>query len=534
MSSQLGERTALARGAALDGVVLAALWCLAAVVVGPPPDFPLNDAWSYGVAVQRLVEEGRYAPTGWTATTLVTHVLWGALFCLPGGFSFAALKVASLAAGLIGAWGTYALVRGVAGRRELALLSAAVVAFNPVYFALANTFMTDVSYAAASTASAACLARGLRGGGRRWSAAGLALAVVALLGRHIGLVPLAAYGLALWVRRGAPARRLAAAATASGLGVAGLAGLAVWLGSAPRMLAQAFATPLYLGLFLLPVLAAVRVARAPRLADAGALVFALAGGAGIVAAGWRMPFLATVSEGNVIVAAGIGPLTLRDAFFLDSAGWAPLGPVFWAAATALALLGGALLVRTALTLSGELYARARSGPWDGADSAALFLLVASAFYCLPTAFLPGAFDRYLLPVLPLACGALAARAEGPTLRAPRLAAALAPAVCLLLFAVAGTRDYLAWNRARWDELHELVGERGVALSRIDGGFEFNGLHLYSRDYERAPERSWWWVEDDEYVLAFAPIDGYAVERRVAVRRWLPPCEDELLVLRRRD
>jgi len=67
-------------------------------------------------------------------------------------------------------------------------------------------------------------------------------------------------------------------------------------------------------------------------------------------------------------------------------------------------------------------------------------------------------------------------------------------------AVAATHDYLAWNRARWMATRTLM-EAGVSPHQIDGGYEFNGWYLSDPNYQREPNKSYWWVDDDEYVIA---------------------------------
>jgi hypothetical protein len=129
------------------------------------------------------------------------------------------------------------------------------------------------------------------------------------------------------------------------------------------------------------------------------------------------------------------------------------------------------------------------------------------------------FDRYLLPlgvVTPLLLASSAGRgARRPAL----LAAAGALLLALAAFSVAATHDYFAWNRARWDALRELKSQ-GIAPASIDGGFEFNGPHLYSEDFQKVPGKSWWWVRDDEYIVAFSRIPGYRVVNSHRWDRWL--------------
>src|SRR5205807_2015202 len=90
------------------------------------------------------------------------QVYWGALFCVPSGFSFTALRVSTLVLGLVAVIGLYALSFTVWRDRRLASLAAAALMVNPIFFALANTFMTDVPYLASCIVSLVLLVCGLR------------------------------------------------------------------------------------------------------------------------------------------------------------------------------------------------------------------------------------------------------------------------------------------------------------------------------------------------------------------------------------
>jgi len=72
----------------------------------------------------------------------------------------------------------------------------------------------------------------------------------------------------------------------------------------------------------------------------------------------------------------------------------------------------------------------------------------------------------------------------------------------------------------------------VPAERLDGGFEFNGLYTYSEDYVRTPNKSPWWVKDDEYVISFDVLPGYDVLRVYPVTAWLPAGIRSINVLRR--
>ena len=119
---------------------------------------------------------------------------------------------------------------------------------------------------------------------------------------------------------------------------------------------------------------------------------------------------------------------------------------------------------------------------------------------------------------------------------------LALTAVLAWYAVAGTHDYLAWNRARFAGLATLEAA-GVPATAIDGGFEYNAWHFApsggpgpSNDEARPGQppsrRSWWWVVDDRFIVSFRPLPGYEVHRRLPFRRWLPPGVGQVLILER--
>jgi hypothetical protein len=167
-----------------------------AVLIRPVGDFPLNDDWSYGKIVRTLVETGRLEYTPWVSMALLTQILWGALFCLPFGFSHTALRFSTLTLGLAGILGIYGLLRECRLTRSTAFLGALTVAVNPVFFNLSATFMTDVPFFAFAVLSAWLLVRALRRGSVPLAVGGIALACGATLIREVGMIIPFAFALA--------------------------------------------------------------------------------------------------------------------------------------------------------------------------------------------------------------------------------------------------------------------------------------------------------------------------------------------------
>lgn len=532
-------------------LALGALFLLLCALIRPAGEFPLNDDWSYSRAVRTWLETGHLRFTGWTSVPLVAHAAWGALFCLPAGFSFGTLRVATAAAGLLGVWGMFFLARSAGAGRPAAAAAAATLAVNPLYVHLSQTFMTDVPFTAAATWALAGFLRALTDPRRRWLALGLLGSLAAALTRHVGLIPPLAFLLAACARPrdvARPRNWLPAAAVALALfgfcayGAARLNLRPFWAsqsgrlaeslgapGGLARILERAGEIAIYLGLFALPYEAFVLAGAARRQAVAR-LAMALAAGAlvaaGLAALGVRLPL-----AGNVLYDTGLGPVRLYDHITrgLPHGFAAPAG--VWTLATGLGVAGA--------VLGGIRWRAAWRQPAGTRDTARATRRLAgwSAAGWLAPMLAAGYFDRYLLVLLPLWLLGAPAAAEPVSPRAQPL-----PAVATLLaalwaaFAVAATRDYFAWNRARWAALHDLVERAGVAPGRIDGGFEFNGWYGYDpawpADRQPPPDRSWWWVADDEYVITLGPVPGYTEQACYPFTRWLGRAPGAVRVLHR--
>ncbi|MBV8911812.1 MAG: hypothetical protein JOZ05_02095, partial [Acetobacteraceae bacterium] len=245
--------------------------------------------------------------------------------------------------------------------------------------------------------------------------------------------------------------------------------------------------------------------------------------------GARLPLI-----GNMFEPWGLGPLTAADTYLLgqnlpEIPSWARL---LWQGATAAGVVAAAMLAVVLGAMVGR-GAVAAWRSWDlrpfwphallltiiGAYAAGLAIIGYQAFW----------FDRYLILFIPPLLGLLVLAVEGAS------RTVITPAGVVLglyaLFAVLATHDYMAWNRARWRALAALEA-RGVEARQIDGGYEYNGWRLYDPKYEKRPGKSWWWVVDDEYMIASGPLPGYETVEAFPFHRWLLPGSYEVLALKR--
>jgi hypothetical protein len=580
------ESSFLKAGAAVDLVTIAVLWCIAVAIVHPVGNFPLNDDWSYGRTVKHLLEQREFRPSGPMVMPLLSQAVWGALFCIPDGFSFNALRFSTLTLSLIGLAGLYVLIRQLHSSRSLAILCVLLLAFNPIYFALSNTFMADVPFTAMVTLAALFFVRYFQTESVSMLAVAIVLAIVATLCRQLAIALPMAFAATLLLKHGIQKRNIAIALLPSILVIGCLVAFNLWLKAAGRVpedydlktgqlrlvLSHPVTIPLYLvhrgwnatiylGCFLLPLLILVmsnrRRARVVTLTKVALVVFV----AFTVARFIFMPSLMPVHN-NILDPHGIGPLTLRDTQLLHLPHVVPLSKFFWAVVTVLSLFGAWVLIfESSAVVSGFFFANPPTGDpksktqgkvlawchravsnWripEGQPEAvdrtiATFFLVCSVVYLGPLA-IGGFFDRYLLPVVVFLAAFFAAMtktSEAPPRRWP-CAVALLLTACFAWFAIASTRDYFSWNRTRWTALADLH-QANVPPEKIDGGFEFNGLETYVRNYVRMAGKSDWWVQDDEYVLSFGAIKGFEKFREYEYVRWLPPSRGKLFVLKRKS
>lgn len=531
-----------------DELVAVATICVAAAsvaaLVGIRGDFPLSDDWSYAYSVRGLCEDGvlRFMP--WTGASLVLQTAYGAALCRAFGFSFEILRLSTVLLAASGAIAFHLLLGWLGVRGAARALATSIFALSPLYVNLAFTFMTDVPFTVLAVWAGYCYVRGFASERRGWLVAGSCLAAAALLVRQHGIFVAAAASLAALT---APERswktRLLDAVAAGAVALVASVGFHVWLfaihgappavevklAEAARMRAIGAANVAFrglatLGLLLSPLALAARrdvVARYHQATIAATTLLALVALVLYRRTGATMFYLT-----NVMYDLGLGASSLRDTQFLGLRHPVELGPTLGVALTALALVASGIV---AVALIAGARRREPAVAFVVFASGALFLgtMLHTQYY----------FDRYLLVIVPFAAAALVATAHAVPTRA-----SIALAAVLAWYAVAGTHDYLAWNRARHAGLVELEAA-GIPPEQIDGGMEYNGwtlaaaLNRWPTDADarvgQSPTRkSWWWVVDDRFVVSFRPLPGYDVRRSIPYDRWLPPGAGRIVVLER--
>jgi hypothetical protein len=459
------------------------------VALRPLQDTPFVDDWVYAWAVEHLRQTGQLKILDWSVSQNVAQVLWGALFCVPFGFSFTALRFSTWVASLLGLVGLHALLREMGARRPDALLGVAIVAFYPVYFILSLSFMTEVPFVALVVWFFASLARALRRGSSGALAAAAGFASLAVAVRPVGIVLSGVLLLAGWpasARWWRPSLGRLAAAAAPVVVLALLMLARPWLteyradltwvhGSwAWRLQANVHWSLAQLGTWLLANLIVV-------IGTLGGALLPLA--------------LGSLSRENARAALPGGLLlatALTGALFLRNGVGGPLDPEFiWSlhelgATEALVppltldpvrSLGWALtaMAMATVSLALALVPLARRGLGGAARGLAWGALGYFAMSTVLWLF----YDRYVLPLVVIVI-ALRLGAAG----IPRRGLAIAGVALFVAISGLGTWDHLQYNRAVWAAV-AWARQAGIEDRQLDGGYVINGWLQYAHP-EHAP------------------------------------------------
>lgn len=535
----VASRASPADGRVRDCLVIVLCGALLGALLFPFQDTPFVDDWVYAWSVQRLLDGDGLLLLDWSSHPNFAHVLWGALFCLPAGFSFVAVRLSTWIAALIGLCALYLLLRELRVARRESLLGAAALGTNPVFLMLAATFMTDVPFVAATLCASFALVAALERRSGGWLVVAAGFAGIATAVRVVGAATPVAMMLALLVHGGAWGRRPARLVVA-GAPLAFFAVLLLW-GEARTVhvtdLSGIVGSPDFRRAYFLSALSGLPglVLRA---------ILCIAGSLGLALLPVTLPattpraarralgfLVALLLLAGVAWAAGVAwPPALEPGFTWT---WGELGATealvearqaiaVGPAATALATGAGFLSFAVACALAARRLAPGEAFlAWSFAGQAGLVAIL-WLFY-----------DRYLIALLPFAI-ALVLTGRPPL----RRGVAVALVALFGIVGAVGVRDHLSYNAALWEAVARLQA-RGVPDEQIDAGYVVNGwLHFaHPENAPRTPrgERYFPWVTDPggslPFQIANQPLPGWKVIDRVRFRRWLGR-SGELFVLAR--
>jgi hypothetical protein len=514
---------------------------VALALVRPFGNYPLNDDWQYARAARLLAETGHVVVDTDIAPSIVGQILISYPVLRLFGFSHTVLRLITIVLAVAGLWLVDALLQEARVPPRTRLIIGAVLAFNPLYFYLSTSYMTEI-YGYVPALLAAWM--WIRGRASRDATDGEARRAAVGWGPALSAAVVA--GAAFWVRQycalvfpalvGAMVARLAGekrwgqlartlpVTIASGAAWAIVLNLYFRWAKASGNFNSQFAEPFsklfvvdaaswklqpsifvgYMSLFCAPILVHVWTRW-------GKLRWGLAAALGLALVGWEFStehaLQAMVPPGypmrawlrpqwpflqNIMFDAGIGPVTLADTQLENlehwphwpHALWAPLGHgVMW-----LAVLWGPFLVSL-----GPLWRTTLRGVRRDLFLFGL-LWAGGSFVVVVQAYRNEVFDRYHFPGilgLFLVLGTVVAAQREATDGKVRWGAQASNVACgallvtLSLFTVMGVHDYFRWNDARWKLVRDYLSRGGSATS-LQAGYEYDGWYLMDATRKRTP------------------------------------------------
>lgn len=565
-------------------------WCLggvlAAYVVSTMmlptlADMAIHDDWVYARSVETLVRDGRLEVLDPVAANLIAQTLWGSLFATVFGLSLGILRVSTIVMVGLGGVALYALARRLEVPPPLAALGTGAHLFFPLQHVITFSFMTDPHASALIIIATYLYVAGL---GRKparlpYVALGSVVAALAYLTRPQGLlVPAGVVAYLVLSRRfGSNLQSLrifASVVSVPGVAVALHLWWLVFVNGVPAggqtnflsSLASMDASHLvrvagittvnvaaYVGLLTLPItLSALRSCRemvrtSDRLTFLTTFAWAVATGAlyYIFYRARLMPLVASWMR-----AEGLGPLSAEIAAANNRA---PVlgrtGRLVLTVASFASWIASAFLVLRYARMN----RRSRSDNSRRSPAVSSFggnrnhgSRIVGAIACfqalgvvVPALKVGFPWDRYLLPVLPLAL-ALVLWA----VREARVWTSVAWALVTIsaFVAIVGTRNFLVIQSGAWDLARDAV-QAGVPVTKLDAGAGWDGYWTYEQHHPPAqpvsprPYQVWWlnlWGHaiDPIYVVSGGEIEGYRVVRKRSVSRWFR--EDYTIFLMHRE
>jgi hypothetical protein len=142
------------------GAILILVYFFAAIPLHLFANVPFHDDWTYAWSVEHFLKTGKLEVLDWSIHYPFAQILWGALFCLPFGFSLSALRVSTVVLAWLGALALYGTLRELGRARSESLIATLVLIGNPVFFVLSFSFMTDVPFVSVSNIAFFFIVRG--------------------------------------------------------------------------------------------------------------------------------------------------------------------------------------------------------------------------------------------------------------------------------------------------------------------------------------------------------------------------------------
>ncbi|MEP7170264.1 MAG: glycosyltransferase family 39 protein [Bacteroidota bacterium] len=529
-------------------ILLLLIWIGITVAVNPRGDFPINDDWSYSKPVYHLTHEGKFIMGDWPGMTLFSQVLWGTFFCKIFGFSFNILRLSTMLSSFMSTFLVFFLIKGITLDKNLSFFMALVWVFNPIFFLLSFTFMTEVHFLFFSLLTLFFYFKYFGTKNTSYLVIGAFFALIATLTRQLGIILPFAFGIAQFVISKKNIKNFVFSFVPFIVNLLVLYLYLFWLHvthNLPNSFDKGghlmeffqkndfsfFYSRLGLVLFFLSFLFTPAIFFfIPYIKKDGfkrRIIFVIAAVVILIPAMYSAWDLFPC--GNTFHIGGLGPRLLKDTCHGEN-----LFPVFSESilnGIRITCMISLIILMTFLIsrISGikNYFKDISSSPVRLIKLCSLF-----AFICYLgfTIFSPNYFDRYCLPLI-LFLLIVIVPVNGKILFKKSLPGMIA-LIIFGFFNILLTHDYFSWNRTRWEALNYLMKEKNIKPDQIDGGFEFNAWFLSETGIFPDPStgKSWWFVIKDDYVISSGDISGFKKIKEFSYHRYVPAGKDFIYIL----
>ena len=529
--------------------LLSLIWWSLLLFVNTIGDFPLNDDWAYAHNVQALVE-GEIYFSDWPAMTLIAHTLWGALFCKIFGFSFTALRFSTLVMGWIGILATYGLLKESRFSKKHAFWCTLLLTFNPLYFSLAYSYMTDVPFYTFMILASLFFIKALNHKGTHNIILATVFSIIAVLIRQLGILMPMAFLIIYLIKNKTTLKTVFQAVTplfvtygimtafiqwrATNYGLSetfsnsgDLIKLIKWdrFNFFMNHLANVFVA--YWGYFLLPLTTIlfpffIKKTNRKIVGNASFITLLLL----IFYWGkWKFNIL-----GNVIYNFGLGPKLIsyhstNKPYQLPTESWSTIKAFAFFAGVFLIFIFLIQIFKFLFSLFEKQKHTTLIDPIKG------FAFFSTMIYLGFLTFNFFYFDRYHLPLIPFFILLIFPKEEDffSSKWVTRIAGFFF--VIQVLYSVGSTRDYLSYSRNNWQLLHQNMEQLNLPPDRFAGGFEFNSWYKHGRTKPTNWfEKDWWLSNEKHYATDFGKSCGFSVIDSVEYLNVFPISKRKLFLL----
>jgi 4-amino-4-deoxy-L-arabinose transferase-like glycosyltransferase len=523
-------------------LLIGLIYLVMIIIVNPIGNFPLNDDWIYAQPVSTLLNNGGYHVNNICSPIIISHVLWGSLFCLFSGFSFTTLRFSTLLMGLTGVFFFYFLAHDLSKNKKISFLAALLLLVNPLYFNLSNTFMTDIPFLAVVLCSIFFFFRYIDNSQLKYLVLATFFSVFATLIRQFGVAIPVAYGIYYAISQKKTIMQRIINFTPAIISILILEIALTWLkyiGSSPgtpdnTSILDFFIKPqfwtseiklrsenilFYYGLLFFPFLLFIKI---PLFKELNSFLRITIIAFLLIIIIFFTNFYNGFPELNILNNGYLGPKTLSDVYKYKIPGHNVdhfSGFTF----KIIYLIGGIGVIFLLIHLI-RIIVKLINTPVSHDISTynkQFFVLICTIGYLL-SLFVPSThFDRYMLPIFPLI--SLTIISETQTNNFIATFSSIFTFIyipVIILFSAFGTHDYMAWNRARWQAANYLMKEQNISIHKIDGGYEVNGWLIgFGRIYDK--QKLWGCVDDNTYMLSFGEINGSRVIKQFNYQNYYP-------------